>query len=100
MAKYRCRVCGYIYDEEEKELRFLNWRNVRSVISRRTNLCLMKKQGSAECLRKQELKLEYPKEFVRHDESMRYMKEIHEMAVTGKSISAAMGTRAAHARLG
>ena len=41
---------------------------------------------------KKELKLDYPKEFMRHDESCRYMKEIHEMAVTGKSISAAMGT--------
>ena len=36
--------------------------------------------------------LEYPKELARQDTSCRYMKEIHEMAVTGKSISAAMGT--------
>ena len=43
-------------------------------------------------LETQELKLDYPKEFVRQDPSCRYMKEIHEMAVTGKSISASMGT--------
>ena len=39
--------------------------------------------------------LAYPAEYVRRDETVRYMKEIHEMAVTGKSLSAAMGTRMA-----
>lgn len=40
-----------------------------------------------------ELSLEYPEEYVRLDESCRYMKEIHQMAVSGKSIIDAMGTR-------
>ena len=34
----------------------------------------------------------YPAEFERRDSSCRYMDEIHEMAVSGKSISAAMAT--------
>ena len=37
--------------------------------------------------------LEYPSEYVRHDSSCRYMEEIHEMAVKGQSIHAAMGTK-------
>ena len=36
--------------------------------------------------------LAYPAEFERRDSSCRYMDEIHEMAVSGKSISAAMAT--------
>lgn len=39
------------------------------------------------------LELAYDKSFYRVDESCRYMEEIHQMAVTGKTISGAMGTR-------
>ena len=38
-------------------------------------------------------KLDYDPAIVRHDPSDRYMAEIHEMAVTGKSIGAAMSTK-------
>ncbi|MCL2807641.1 MAG: FMN-binding glutamate synthase family protein [Coriobacteriia bacterium] len=37
--------------------------------------------------------LAYPKEFVRHDESCRFMKEIHEMALTGEPPVEAMGLK-------
>lgn len=37
--------------------------------------------------------LSYDKSFYRRDESCRYMEEIHQMAVTGKTISGAMGTK-------
>ncbi len=37
--------------------------------------------------------LSYDKAFYRTDESCRYMEEIHQMAVTGRTISGAMGTR-------
>ena len=37
--------------------------------------------------------LSYDSKTARHDASARYMAEIHEMAVTGKPISAAMGTK-------
>lgn len=35
----------------------------------------------------------YDSELVRHDETCRYMEEIHEMAVSGKTIGGSMGTR-------
>ena len=63
-----------------------------SAISRRKSFTLYEEAASAAVPEAKELRLEYPKEFVRRDDSCRYMKEIHEMAVTGKSISAAMGT--------
>lgn len=37
--------------------------------------------------------LAYDPQFVRHDTNCRYMKEIHEMAVTGKTIGGSMGTQ-------
>lgn len=39
--------------------------------------------------------LSYDSRFVRHDESCRYMEEIHQMAVSGRSVSGSMGTRMA-----
>ena len=39
--------------------------------------------------------LSYDKSFYRIDESCRYMEEIHQMAVSGKTISGAMGTASA-----
>ena len=39
------------------------------------------------------MELSYDKNFYRVDESCRYMEEIHQMAVTGKTISGAMGTK-------
>lgn len=41
---------------------------------------------------KKKLVLDFTKELVREDELCRYMKEIHQMAVSGKSISVTMGT--------
>ena len=37
--------------------------------------------------------LEYPSDYARTDETCRYMKEIHQMAVSGSSLIEAMGTR-------
>jgi glutamate synthase domain-containing protein 2 len=41
------------------------------------------------------MELSYDKDFYRNDASCRYMEEIHQMAVTGKTISGAMGTKMA-----
>ena len=41
----------------------------------------------------EELSLEYDRTLVRHDPACRYMDEIHQMAVTGKTIGGSMGTQ-------
>ena len=92
MAKYRCSVCGYIFDEEKEERNFSELKECPVCHQPADKFYLYEEEKTAAALEKKELKLDYPKEFMRHDESCRYMKEIHEMAVTGKSISAAMGT--------
>lgn len=99
MAKYKCSVCGYIYDEEKEGVPFSE-----------LTVCPMCKQPASTFVklgddRKQASKpsnapiaaevdssLKYPAEYVRRDDSIPHMAEIHEMALTGKSISAAMGT--------
>ena len=92
MAKYRCSVCGYIFDEEAEGKKFSELKECPVCHQPADKFYLYEEEKPAAVQEKKELKLDYPKEFVRQDDSCRYMKEIHEMAVTGKSISAAMGT--------
>ena len=94
--KYRCSVCGYLYDEEKEERPFCE-----------LTACPVCKQPAdqfelTEEPKSEEKAVEIPAEtsdlaydsaYVRNDPSCRYMKEIHQMAVSGKSISAAMGTQ-------
>ena len=92
MAKYRCSVCGYIYDEEHEGAPFSELKECPVCHQPADKFTVYKEDHGTEMPQKKELKLDYPKEFVRQDGSCRYMKEIHEMAVTGKSISASMST--------
>lgn len=92
MAKYRCSVCGFIFDEEKEGRPFSDVKECPVCHQPADRFTLYEEEKIMHVQEKKELKLDYPKEFVRQDESCRYMKEIHEMAVTGKSISAAMGT--------
>ena len=100
MAKWKCSVCGYVYDEEKEGKPFSE-----------LDACPVCKQpssvfGAADDVNAANIgtaspteaqgsdnPLAYPAEYVRRDESCRYMKEIHEMAVSGKSIIEAMGTK-------
>jgi len=92
MSVYKCSVCGYVYDEEKEGVPFAQ-----------IDKCPLCKQPKEKFLPVAEEKKEqapvyegelaYPKEFARNDESCRYMNEIHEMAVTGKSLSGSMGTK-------
>ena len=92
MAKYRCSVCGYIYDEEQEGAPFSELKECPVCHQSADKFVLWQEEADIKKQPAKELKQDYPKEFVRSDASCRYMNEIHEMAVTGKSISAAMGT--------
>ena len=103
---YKCSVCGYVFDEKEEGRSF----------SELTKCPLCKQpvekfeqifpEGATEPKEEsglleeteagnvsKDLDLNYPKETRRTDSSYRYMKEIHQMAVTGKSAIEAMGTQ-------
>ncbi len=92
MAKYRCNVCGYIFDEEKegKKLEELEECPMCKVSPDHFELV---EEEVARPIEEEQTDLSYDSAFVRHDASCRYMEEIHQMAVSGKSISGAMGTQ-------
>ena len=92
MAKYKCSVCGYIFDEEKEGKKVTELKEC-PVCHQPADAFLLYEEVAQTQAAAAERTLDYPKEYARTDESCRYMKEIHQMAVTGKSISAAMGTR-------
>lgn len=86
MAKYKCKICGYIYDEEKEGKKFEElpdtWTCPR---------CGVPKNMFAKM--EEEVNL---KELEREtDELETYMKDIHYMAENDKSIISAMGTKKA-----
>lgn len=91
MRIYKCSVCGYIFDEE-KEGKTLDSLTECPVCHQSVDRF---QESEAPAKRRAEPStqgLNYPAEYARQDPTCRYMKEIHEMAVSGHSIHAAMGT--------
>ena len=94
MMIYKCSICGYVYDEEKEG----------KPVSQLTECPICKQppekfEAQPESEKKpvsvnvENLDLSYPKETRKMDSDYRYMDEIHEMAVTGKSAIEAMGTQ-------
>lgn len=98
MAVYKCSVCGYLFDEEKEAKKIEELTECPLCKQPVDKFVKVEEEKSAPVLEPEEVleakeDLSYDKTFARTDESCRYMKEIHEMAVTGKSIHAAMGTK-------
>ena len=105
MAKYKCQLCGHIYDEEKEGVKFEDlpddWKcpmcfapkNMFKLVEEDAKQ--EEKVESKEETRKNENKLEnYLKEYTRStDEVEQRMEDIHTMAITGKSIISAMRTK-------
>lgn len=100
---YKCSVCGYVYDEEKENKPFSELeccpickqpsdKFKPDKIPENTSVSPEVKAASIS-KNAESLNLSYPKETRKTDGDYRYMKEIHEMAVTGKSAIEAMGTR-------
>ena len=95
MGKFRCSVCGFIYDEEKEGKPFAELDVCPVCRQPATAFEELEEEVSAQVLptAEQGNSLEYEAAYARVDDSCRYMKEIHEMAVSGKTIIEAMGTR-------
>lgn len=106
MAKYKCSVCGYMFDEEKEGKLFAEleqcpicrqpagqFERIEEASGAQTVGETADESGENGKEAQTQPDLSYESNLVRHDASCRYMEEIHEMAVTGKSISAAMGTQ-------
>lgn len=96
MKRFVCSVCGYVYEGETapEECPVCHQPGEKF----REEAIKEEKEVSPEKEEEEKsenvgMDLSYDKSFYRVDESCRYMEEIHQMAVSGKSISGAMGTR-------
>ena len=100
MAKYKCQICGHIYDEEKEGIKFEDlpedWKcptcfapkSMFELVEEDTTI-----KEKDEEPKKEELK-NYLREYKRDsDEKEKNMEDIHTMAITGKSIISAMGTK-------
>jgi glutamate synthase domain-containing protein 2 len=105
MAKYKCSICGYIFEETENKCfedlvecpvcgqspsKFNRIEGNEAAAEKKDKVT---GTGSAEGEDSGDNPLAYPSEYIRSDETCRYMAEIHEMALTGKPIIEAMGTQ-------
>ena len=101
MAVYRCRICGFVYDEEKEGKPVSQLTACPVCMAPVSNLVPVQEEKPAFMQEKEEKpvpepyegELNYDSATARQDSSSRYMAEIHEMAVTGKSLSSSMGTK-------
>lgn len=91
MALYKCSVCGYVFDEEKEGKSLEEMKECPVCKHPKDSFQKLDAKVTQEPDGVED-PLAYPKEYKRRDASCRYMDEIHQMAVTGKSIIEAMGT--------
>lgn len=93
MAIYKCSICGAIYDES-KEGKPLSELSACPICKQPISRFELVEPDPAEVKPTAYMgELDYDASTARHDSSCRYMAEIHEMAVTGKSIGGSMATQ-------
>ena len=92
MAVYKCSVCGAIYDEEKSGKPITELAECPVCKQPASKFVLVEEENREE-KKSFHGKLDYDPATARHDPSARYMAEIHEMAVTGKSVGASMSTQ-------
>lgn len=92
---YKCSVCGYVYDEAQEGRPFSEL--TECPICKQPPEKFVEVGGGTPGagMTGAEMDLSYPRETRKPDSDYRYMKEIHEMAVTGRSAIGAMGTQMA-----
>ncbi|MGN0264088.1 MAG: glutamate synthase-related protein [Oliverpabstia sp.] len=93
MAIYKCSICGAIYDEA-KEGKLLSELSGCPICKQPISRFELVEPDPSEVKTTAYMgELDYDASTARHDSSCRYMAEIHEMAVTGKSIGGSMATQ-------
>lgn len=91
MAVYKCSICGAVYDEE-KEGKPLSELECCPVCKQPVS-CFQLVEGEKPEVKPFSGELAYDSATARRDPDCRYMAQIHEMAVTGKTIGDAMCTK-------
>ena len=102
MAKYKCQLCGHIYDEEKEGVKFEDlpedWKCPMCFAPKRMFKLVEGSDNKKEEEKQEENENDnlqnYLKEYTRDDdEHEKSMSDIHTMAINGKSIISAMGTK-------
>lgn len=101
MKKFVCTVCGYVHEGENPPEECPVCHQPSSKFREESASLEHKKQRENKSVQTAEQKKEdvfnvnlgYDPQFYRVDESNRYMEEIHQMAVSGRSVSSSMATR-------
>ncbi|MGM9650299.1 MAG: glutamate synthase-related protein [Butyricicoccaceae bacterium] len=91
MAVYVCTVCGYRYDEDKEGTPYEQLEACPACKQPKEKLILAEQEQPKP--QQAESGLAYDPASARSDPSCRYMEEIHQMAVSGHSVHAAMGTK-------
>lgn len=92
MAKYKCSVCGYIYDEDKEGAPFSKL--TKCPVCKQPASVFVPMEEKPPVLDKESSNsLDYDAKYTRNDESCRYMSEIHKISVSGSPIIEAMGTK-------
>ena len=95
--RYVCTVCGYVFDEEAEGKSFAEL--TECPICMQPASVFKPEEGqeapqeAAPAAEKDANPLAYDPAYARRDETCRYMAEIHDLAVNGRSIGAAMSTK-------
>lgn len=92
---YKCSICGYVFDEEKEGRKFSELTECPICKQPPEKFKALESQNITQTVSANAdgVDLNYPKETGKTDSEYRYMKEIHEMAVSGKSAIEAMGTQ-------
>ncbi len=95
MARYKCKICGFIYDEEEEDSPITELKECPVCKQEVSNLLLIESDTEPTTdvsMNQDTTQIGYDNRYTRTDDSCRYMKEIHEMAVSNHTVHASMGT--------
>lgn len=99
MAIYKCSVCGKIFDEEKEGRKFSELTDCPVCHQPLSVFVRIDDESEAQPAQPEPAPtpaadaLAYDEQYARRDGSIRYMAEIHEMAVSGKTIGGSMGTQ-------
>ena len=89
---YKCSVCGHIHDEEKTGILLKDLGSCPVCNHSIDNFVELENSQSEKSSKSGDSDLAYSPEYAKSDKNIRYMDEIHEIAVSGKSIVSAMGT--------
>ena len=87
---YKCTICGHIHNEESTGIVLKNFDKCPICGQSISNFVKVENSESSE--NQQDSDLSYNKEHAKSDKDIRHMDAIHQMAITGESITSAMYT--------